>query len=111
MLRTRLVNRDQLNHLQGCPSSSSPNLEGEVTADGVPTTLLSGSSDSFRDFLQRLTAALNRRITDPNVREFLIEHLAFKNTEAKCKQAIRPDLHLFVNLSKLLQAGRGGAHL
>lgn len=41
-------------------------------------------------FLQRLTIALNRAISDPNAKEILIKSLAFENANDKCEKVIRP---------------------
>lgn len=41
-------------------------------------------------FLQRLIAAVNTRVTDPKVRQILIESLTFGNANSEGKIVIRP---------------------
>jgi hypothetical protein len=45
--------------------------------------------ETFTDFLQRLVSAVNKVLSDPDVRQVLIETLAFENVNAKYKRAIR----------------------
>jgi hypothetical protein len=44
---------------------------------------------TFPDFLQRLTSAMKRRISDSSTRKVIIESLAFENANAKYKEVIR----------------------
>ena len=45
---------------------------------------------TFPDFLQRLTSAMERIVSDSAARKAIIEPLAFENANAKCKEVIRP---------------------
>ena len=41
-------------------------------------------------FLQRLISAVNRIVSDSEVRKILIESLAFENANSECKRMMRP---------------------
>jgi hypothetical protein len=41
-------------------------------------------------FLQRLTSAVNKIVSDSEVRQILMRSLAFENANSECKGAIRP---------------------
>ena len=44
----------------------------------------------FQDFVSRLTQASNRLIGDTEAGQFIAKQLAFENTNAICKAALRP---------------------
>lgn len=44
----------------------------------------------FQDFVSRLTKASNRLIGDTEAGQFIVKQLAFENTNAICKAALRP---------------------
>lgn len=45
--------------------------------------------ETFTDFLQRLTSAVNRMIPNSESRQIIIESLAFENAISQCKRVIR----------------------
>ena len=49
-----------------------------------------GPKETFPDFLQRLTSAVERSISDSAARKAIIESVAFENMNAECKEAVRP---------------------
>ena len=51
--------------------------------------VIQGPQETFPDFLQRLTSAMKRRISDSSTRKVIIESLAFENANAKYKEVIR----------------------
>ena len=51
---------------------------------------MQGSEEAFTEFLQRLSLAMNRAITDSETRQPLVEILVFENANVKCKRVIRP---------------------
>ncbi|KAL6040241.1 hypothetical protein STEG23_020317 [Scotinomys teguina] len=54
------------------------------------TKVKQGPKESFMDFLQRLTSAVNRMIPDIEARKIVAESLAFENANEACKRIIRP---------------------
>ncbi|KAL6067262.1 hypothetical protein STEG23_006100 [Scotinomys teguina] len=54
------------------------------------TKVKQGPKESFTDFLQRLTSAVNRMIPDIEARKIVAESLAFENANEACKRIIRP---------------------
>jgi hypothetical protein len=52
--------------------------------------VIQGPQETFPDFLQRLTSAVERSISDSAARKAVIEFLAFGNANAECKEVIRP---------------------
>ena len=51
---------------------------------------MQGPKEIFPDFLQRLTSAVERRVSDLAARKAMIESLAFENSNAECKGVTRP---------------------
>lgn len=51
------------------------------------TKIMQSPRETFTNFLHRLTYAMDRAISDPDVRQVLIEPLAFKNANAECKES------------------------
>ena len=51
---------------------------------------LNRAKEPFTDFLQRLTKAVQIRVTDPEARRVLIESLAFENANLECKKILGP---------------------
>lgn len=54
------------------------------------STIRQGPKEAFTDFLQRLTPAVNRIASDPEIRQLIIEVLAFEKANSECKRVIRP---------------------
>ena len=54
------------------------------------TQVIQGPQETFPDFLQRLTSAVERSISDSSSRKAIIEFLAFENANTECKEVIRP---------------------
>ena len=54
------------------------------------TKVTQGPKETFTDFSQRLISAANRMISDPEVRQILIECLAFENANSECKRVMMP---------------------
>ena len=52
--------------------------------------VIQGPQETFPDFLERLTSAVERSISDSAARKAVIEFLAFGNANAECKEVIRP---------------------
>ena len=46
--------------------------------------------ETFSDFLQRLTKAVQIGVTDPVARHELIEYLAYENANLECKRILGP---------------------
>ena len=46
--------------------------------------------ETFINFLQRLTSAINKRMPNSEIRQVIIESLAFENANAQYKMVIRP---------------------
>lgn len=53
------------------------------------TKIIQSPKEAFNYTLQRLTSAVNRIVSDSEVRKILIEFLAFKNANLECKWVIR----------------------
>jgi hypothetical protein len=47
---------------------------------------MQGPKETFTDFLERLTSAVDRRVSDPHART-LIESLAFENSNSKFRKS------------------------
>lgn len=47
---------------------------------------MQGPKETFTDFLERLTSAVDRRVSDPHART-LIESLAFENSISKFRKS------------------------
>lgn len=64
----------------------------EETGKGLEplTQIMQGSKETFTEFLQRLTSAIQRSISDPHAKKALTETLAFENANSECK---RQDQH------------------
>ena len=54
------------------------------------TKVIQSPRETFTDFLQRLTSAVNRTVPDSEARRIIIESLAFENANAQCKRILRP---------------------
>lgn len=54
------------------------------------TQVIQGPKETFPDFLQRLTSAVERSVSDSAARKAIIESLAFENANTKCRELIRP---------------------
>ena len=54
------------------------------------TKIIQESKEAFTDSLYRLTSAVDRMISDPDVGQILIESLALENANVECKRIIRP---------------------
>lgn len=54
------------------------------------TKIAQGSGEAFTDYLQSLVSAINKAVSDPDVRQMVIEILAFENGNNECKRVIRP---------------------
>ena len=54
------------------------------------TQVTEGPQETFPDFLQRLTSAVERSISDSAARKAIIESLVYENANAECKEVIRP---------------------
>lgn len=54
------------------------------------TNIMQSPIETFTDFLHRLTISKNMPISNLNVRQVLIEALAFKYSSAECKIILRP---------------------
>lgn len=50
---------------------------------------MQGPKETSIHFLQRLTSAVEKRVSDPQART-LIESLAFENANSECKKVIKP---------------------
>ena len=48
------------------------------------TQVMQGPQETFPDFSQRLTSAVERSISDSAAKKAMIESLAFENANAKC---------------------------
>lgn len=55
------------------------------------TKIIQGLKEDFTDFLQRLASAVNRIAPDSEVRQILIESLAFENANSECERVVRQD--------------------
>lgn len=66
----------------------------KIPEPGKPTEIYSkifqGPREPFTDFLQRLTIAINRAVSDTNLRQILTESLAFSNANIECKRILMP---------------------
>ena len=66
----------------------------KIPEPGKPTEIYSkifqGPREPFTDFLQRLTIAINRAVSDTNLRQILTESLAFNNANIECKRILMP---------------------
>ena len=51
---------------------------------------MQGPQETFPDFSQRLTSAVEKSLSDSAARKARIESLAFENVNAECKEVIRP---------------------
>ncbi|XP_052610186.1 oxidized purine nucleoside triphosphate hydrolase isoform X1 [Peromyscus californicus insignis] len=54
------------------------------------TKVIQGPKESFTDFLQRLTSAVQKMVPNSEASQIIIESLAFENANAACKRIIRP---------------------
>jgi hypothetical protein len=54
------------------------------------TQVMQGPQETFPDFSQRLTSAVEKSLSDSAARKARIESLAFENVNAECKEVIRP---------------------
>ena len=54
------------------------------------TRVIQSPSETFTDFLHRLTSAVNRTVRDSEARRIIIESLAFENANTQCKRILRP---------------------
>ena len=62
----------------------------EVERNKSFTKVIQSPMETFMDFLQRLTLAVNRMIPNSEAGQTIIEYLAFKNTNPQCQRIIRP---------------------
>ena len=54
------------------------------------TQVIQGPQETFPDFSQRLTSAVERSISDSAAKKAMIESLAFENANDECKEVIIP---------------------
>jgi len=54
------------------------------------TQVIQGPKETFPDFLQRLTSAVERSVSDTAARKATVESLAFENVNTECREGIRP---------------------
>nr|CDQ07277.1 Bm11540 [Brugia malayi] len=78
------------NRARGVGVSKEQLLGDGQYADTEIQAVIQGPSETFTNFSQRLTSAVDRSISDPLARKALIESLAFENANTECKEAIRP---------------------
>ncbi|KAL6087973.1 hypothetical protein STEG23_022833, partial [Scotinomys teguina] len=50
------------------------------------TKVIQGPKETFIDFLERLTSAINRMVPNSKARQTIIESLAFENANSQCKK-------------------------
>ncbi|KAL6036463.1 hypothetical protein STEG23_034174, partial [Scotinomys teguina] len=56
----------------------------------VYTKIFQGPPEPFTDFLQRLTTAIKKAVSDTELRKLLTETLAFNNAKTECKRILTP---------------------
>ncbi|KAL6066104.1 hypothetical protein STEG23_017586 [Scotinomys teguina] len=56
----------------------------------VYTKIFQGPREPFTDFLQRLTTAIKKAVSDTELRKLLTETLAFNNANTECKRILTP---------------------
>lgn len=54
------------------------------------TKIIHGPKETFTNFIHRVISAVNRIVSDSEVRKILIESLAFENSSSECKTVIGP---------------------
>ncbi|RMC22034.1 hypothetical protein DUI87_02905 [Hirundo rustica rustica] len=86
--QARLFPRDVLADIKNAARKAMVQIPPTGVTESIFTDIKQGPSKSFTSFVDRLTQAVDRQVTDEGVKSHLIQCLAFANANPECKRVI-----------------------
>ncbi|RMC21253.1 hypothetical protein DUI87_02113 [Hirundo rustica rustica] len=86
--QARLFPREVLTDIKNAARKAMVQIPPAGVTESNFTDIKQGPSESFTSFVDRLTQAVDRQVTDEGVKSHLIRCLAFANANPECKRVI-----------------------
>ncbi|RMC20868.1 hypothetical protein DUI87_01721 [Hirundo rustica rustica] len=86
--QARFFPRDVLTDIKDAARKAMVQIPPAGVTESIFTEVKQGPSEPFASFIDRLTLAVDRQVTDEAVKSYLIRCLAFANANPECKRVI-----------------------
>ncbi|RMC20308.1 hypothetical protein DUI87_01155 [Hirundo rustica rustica] len=86
--QARLFPREVLTDIKNAAQKAMVQIPPTGVTENIYTDINQGPSESFTSFIDRLTQAVDRQISDDGVKPHLLRCLAFVNANPECKRII-----------------------